>query len=211
VAGLIRQDGNTDARCTARFAAIMADPHRCEHVSSRAATRIRSQWCCGFGGLGRYDTIRYDACWSWRHCGPLRTGNENGKRGLVEELRRECSHCHGHGRAYAPPDWPAPRNLRSQAGSGSDEEFILFLRLSQAVQGPPTATVAACKRHVPLYFREPGRQQRAHALPCRNRPWPTSSSLSPSFPSFVSFLSKQLRVPLAPHTHTHSLSSLLPP
>jgi hypothetical protein len=126
-------------------------------------------------------------------------------------LYAECSHCHGHGRAYAPPDWPAPRNLRSQAGSGSDEEFILFLRLSQAVQGPPTATVAACKRHVPLYFREPGRQQRAHALPCRNRPWPTSSSLSPSFPSFVSFLSKQLRVPLAPHTHTHSLSSLLPP
>jgi hypothetical protein len=108
VAGLIRQAGHSDARYTAASAAIMADLHRGEPVSSLAATRIKNL------GAG------YDACWSvvsgqwsvdmgWWACNnktPLtrrKKRNRNptrpilpmtiaGRLGLfVVELRRECS------------------------------------------------------------------------------------------------------------------------
>jgi hypothetical protein len=87
------------------------------------------------------------------------------------------------GTAHTPRDWPQARETGVRA----------FMRLSKAVQGPPTATVTVtvCKRHVPLYFKEPGLQ-----LPCRNRPWPTHGGLSPSYPfdCFVPFYAHGLCV-----------------
>jgi hypothetical protein len=86
------------------------------------------------------------------------------------------------GTAHTPRDWPQARETGVRA----------FMRLSKAVQGPPTATVTVtvCKRHVPLYFKEPGLQ-----LPCRNRPWPTHGGLSPSYPFDCFVRPRPLRFP----------------